>query len=501
MTVLAERAVVDDQDRGGAAAAAPAVDPDRGTAGVVLAALLALGACAGSALGLTPVVLLAYPAAALLVALTLLFRGRTSSYLVLVVVLWLVSHEVRRVVDWQSVYHPFSPITTAGPLVSLAGLPFALAARRAVQRDVRTLMTVALVVLGYGLAVGVVRNGAVPAVADLLTLAGPVATGLWVLAVPQDDARLRSVLRSTALWALALLGTYTVVQFLVLPAWDQAWLVESGVGSLGRPFPGEFRAFGTLSTTGPLGQTLAVLLLLAVAERRSRLQVPAMVVGLVGLGVTLVRAGWIGTVLGIAVMLYLGRARAGRLVAIVAVLLVGLVLVGGPIYTAISTRAAETATEGTQDQSLQARLAFQAQVAPQTLSDPVGDGMGSTGLATDLSVDQQSSSSDFRTFDSGLFETLTRYGVLAGGALLVSLSTAVVCIVRRARHGTVFDAACAAAIVALSVNLVFTDTARAVYGVLLWTLIGLQGRPWTWPRGEEPALPATAGTTGTAGTG
>ena len=451
------------------------VSPDTGAVGALLGAVLVLGSVAASLLGLGQLVLVAYPLVAVGLALFLLLRGRWYSYLAYAVIVWLTSHGVRRFVDWQTVYHSFSTLTITGALVSLAALPWALSGRRPAFRDVRTVMVVGLVVVTYGLLLGMVRNGALPALADFLSLAGPLVLGLFVLAVPGDDARLRRVVQSVALWGTALLGTYAIVQFLVLPPWDEAWIIDSEVSSIGQAQPGSFRAFATLSTTGPLGQILAAFLLLLVAERRTARQLPVALVGLVALGITLVRAGWIGLVLGVLVLGYLGRARAYRLVGVIALLLVMLVPFGGPIYEAVSERAASTAEAGTEDTSFKARLEFQAQVAPETLSDPVGDGMGATGVATDLS--ETAGETEFRNFDSGLFETLTRYGILAGGALLCSVIGAVVCILRRARGSSLFDAACAAAILGLACGLVFTDTLRATYGAVIWLLIAMQGRP------------------------
>jgi putative inorganic carbon (HCO3(-)) transporter len=450
--------------------------PDTGRTGIVLAGTLVTSAIVACLAGAASIVHFAYPAVAITVAMGLLLRARWYSYLAFTIIMWLLSHEMRRIVDWQTTYHEFSPVSITGSVVSLLALPWALRARRHAYRDVAAVMTVALVVLAYGFVLGVLRNGPAPALADVLYLVAPLATGLFVLTVPADDYRLRRVVEGIALWGTALLGTYAIVQFLLLPPWDEAWIVDSQVGNLGNAAPGEFRAFSTVSTTGPLGQVLAAFLLLLLCQRRLGRQLPIAAVGLVALGITLVRAGWVGLAIGVVVLMWLGRARVWRLVALVALMLLALISVGGPIYDSVSARASETAEAGAADTSLVARLSFQAEVAPQTLSDPIGDGMGATGVSTDV-AEGELANERFRNFDSGLFETLTRYGVLAGSAMLAMVFWTCARIMGRARSGTIFDAACAAAIAALTVGLLFTDTLRALYGVVLWTLIGVQGRP------------------------
>lgn len=111
---------------------------------------------------------------------------------------------------------------------------------------------------------------------DIFYLIGPLTTGLFVLKVIEDDEQLRRIIRSVAIWGAMLMGGYGIIQFLILPPWDKAWLVGSAVTNLGNPTPGDFRTFSTLSTTGPLGQVLAALLLIAVAEKRIPRQFLAM---------------------------------------------------------------------------------------------------------------------------------------------------------------------------------------------------------------------------------
>lgn len=447
----------------------------QGTVGARAGLLLFVGSIALCLVKGAGVVQYAYPLLTAGLAVTYLLRREWLPYLAFTVVTWLLAPELRRIADWQSSYHSQSLISLAPSIVSLLALPWALRGRRRVYRDVAGLVVVTLLVMVYGFAIGVLTNGTAAALVDILYLTAPMVTGVFVLMVVPDDVSIASMLRALAFWGCLGLGAYGLLQFLVLPPWDLRWLIDSAVSNLGDPAPGQFRVFSTLSTTGPLGQVLAGLLLLLVAEPRFRRQLVAGGFGLVALGATLVRAGWIGLALGMAALLLMGRSRVVRMGAVVMLLLAGLVIVGGPVLDRVSARASRTASSNTEDISLNARIEFQSEIAPKVLSDPVGLGMGSTGRAVDVG---SSAFTDpkYHNFDSGIFETLTRYGAVGGLAVLVAMTVACAGVLRRARRGSLLDAATAAALLALMTGMVFTDTNRGAYGLLTWLLLGAAGR-------------------------
>ena len=448
---------------------------DRGVTGVLLAAGLCLGTAVLS-LGAAGPMQLAFPLVAVLAALWLLVSRRPHAYLALTLSLWLVAPLVRRIVDWQSSYHEFSVITATPALVSLLAVPWVLGARRRLHRDVAVLFGVVGVVLTYAFAVGVLRNGLVAAAADAPLIIAPFMLGLFVLTVPEDSDRVRALLPALAAYGAIVLGGYAVVQFLVMPPWDAEWMVDSGVGNLGRPEPGEARAFGTLGTASYLGQVLAAMLLVVVAERRVPLQLLALGTGLAGLGVTQSRQGWLVLVVGVVVLLVLGRVRVWRLVGIGAGLFVVLAALGSPVVEQVSDRIEETRTEGAYDDSLMARYAFQTAVAPQVLGDFDGAGLGATGRAALVSGGSHLTTPQYVSFDSGVFESLVRYGSVAGLVLLGTLAAVGVSVTIRSRRGTLLDAVVAAGIIAMTFGMLFQDTQRGVFGVMLWTLLAVAGR-------------------------
>ncbi|MEI2779546.1 MAG: O-antigen ligase family protein [Tetrasphaera sp.] len=448
---------------------------DTGGLGAALGLCWVVAACVATLGGAARLMLVGFPLGAALIALGLLALRRWNAYLAFAIVMWLTTNEVRRFVDWKSVYHEQNPILLTATVVSILSLPWGLLYRRRVRKEIYNLVSVVMAVGAYGLLVGIVRNGFLPAIADSLYLLGPLSLGLFVLKVMTDDEALRRVLRGTAVWGCLGLGAYGLIQFLVLPPWDLAWMLGSEISSIGAPRPGEFRTFSTLTTTGPLGQVLAALLLILVSERRVPRQFIAAAVGMVCLGTTLVRAGWIGLALGMVLLFVLGRTKILRMGAVLAALLAGLIVLGGPIIGRMAERANNTTSQTTEDISLQKRIEFQTRIAPTVLSDPIGLGFGATGRVSNLNA-SDFTDPHFRNFDSGIFETLARFGVIAGLLYLGAIITATAKAVRRARRTELTDTCLAAAALALTFGIIFTDTSQAIYGMVLWLCLATLGR-------------------------
>lgn len=62
------------------------------------------------------------------------------------------------------------------------------------------------------------------------------------------------------------LALYGLGQFLILPEWDRAWMVASGLQSIGHATAGEVRVFGTAESPGPFAAFLGVCAVVAGAK-------------------------------------------------------------------------------------------------------------------------------------------------------------------------------------------------------------------------------------------
>lgn len=429
--------------------------------------LLALG-------GASRVVELLLPLVAVAVGARLL-AGRPAAYLELVLWLWLLTPFARRVVDLGTGYTSVSPVLLAPPLASLVALAPVLSRSRPVPPALRAYFAVSLPVLGYGTAVGVVENGAGPALVALLGWLAPLALGMWVAGRGPDDRELRDVVTRVAVWGSLVTGAYAVVQFLVLPRWDAFWMQNAGLNSIGNPAPLEVRVFSTLNSPGPYATTAAALLTVALGAR-SRGRMPALVAGGVGLALSLVRAAWGAFVLAALVLgLRSGSKVLSRVVLGLGVPLVVLSSVGGPLQKAVVSRFQSSTQAGTSDESFVDRVAFYGRTLPAVLSDVVGHGLGAVGTATKLS-NAQGQLGKNGNFDSGLLEHLYTFGVAAGLLLLGLLIGVVVATWRAAARRDGYAQACAAGAAAIAVQLVFVNVLLSVTGALFWVLVGCVAR-------------------------
>jgi hypothetical protein len=443
--------------------------PVSGTA--FAAALFVASAVAAFGAHIGVVVSVAYPAAAVLIAVTLLRRDR-SAYLVFVLWMWLLTPEVRRLTDYASGWNPNDSIMTAPGLATLVAVVPLLRQRYKGRMANAALLASAAVC--YGFAVGMLLAGPAAALSGLLYWLPPPILGLLMLGPSIDQRSLRVAINHVCVWGALITGLYGILQFLWLPAWDAQWMVNSAMTTIGSPIAQQVRVFSTLNSPGPFGMTMAALLV-GLAGSRSRLRMPAITLGGVALGLSLVRSGWVGFAFGILALLILGGSGNGRKVGIVLafVPIVAITLFGGTVTQTISHRFQNTTQAAASDDSLTARIQFHEKMVPRALSNPVGEGIGSTGVASTLAVgDAQSSVS----FDGAIPESLFALGGLVGAAYLAALTAAVAFALRTARsHAS--SAPPAAAAFALAMQAFFGNPFVSVGGVFLFAFLATAVRP------------------------
>lgn len=415
--------------------------------------------------------------------------------------LWVLAPGVRRVVDLSSGYHENSVVLLAPPLVALLGAaavvlrrPPALPDRRVLRLALRVAV---LAASGGAVALLVGRAPVALALAGVQVLS-PLALGL-VAALAVEPARRLEVLDRFATGVGLLVGGYGVVQFLVAPAWDVAWLraVDDVAESFGRPFPLEIRVFSTVNDPGSLAVVLTFALLWLLVRRRAGLLGQlALVVGTGCLGLTLVRSSWIALAVALVVVVLRGWVRPGRLVLAVAASAVLLTL-AGTVAQPVVERFTGSVDSGASDGSFQARLTFGASQLAPALQSPVGEGLGSTGTAVrrDSGGDQR-----FANTDSGYLEALRTWGGPLGVVLIFSILSAVLALswrVAPAARGA------AAFLVTVPVQLVFSGVWTGTPGVMTWVCLAALAGPavqpsWRTLRGRRRATsPDTSETLGT----
>jgi hypothetical protein len=319
-----------------------------------------------------------------------------------------------------------------------------------------------------GAAVAVIAGTAVTLVlrgsfeVSSLFFAGLIVVPL-MLAISLSTGRMPPVwdVVSSAIPALAVLaGTYGIIQFFFLPAWDRAWMITSRLTSIGAPLPMQVRVFGASESPGPyalfLGLAITLCLAKAVVEPRLLRRTAWVGVGayiLFPLLLSGVRSTLIGIVVS-AVLLTLIRARGLTRLVFLAFLVGGYALLQAVVgrFGAGSSILTSDRYSGfsTQDDSFVARIDLLRSVG-NPLSYIVGD--PSAGNADNLYV-----------------SVLIRYGFVAAVALLALVTVLVVSAIRRLAAG--HSETVALSVIFIAVNSLFGPIFDALFGIVIGVVFG-----------------------------
>ena len=387
--------------------------------------------------------------------------------------LWFVTPEVRRLAEYQGEgFNPENPMMLA-PYVVI-GFAFFTLLRHLPKVVLAKYFPFYLVLLGifYGELVGVYRGGWQAPFYDLLTWMFPVVFAFYLTVHWHNYPHFRQVIQRTFVWGVLAIGLYALIQFYYLPDWDRAWMLKVSMASLGNPEPLEVRVFSTLNSPGPFALIMMAGLLLILSSR-GLLRWPAAGVGYTSFLLSLVRSAWGGWIVGLLfIIAQRGRFRPRLLVTLTVVgLLAWPLLTVGPVAEVVNERL-ETISNIEEDKSAQERQAFYSNFAQNAFFNPVGQGLGSTGLATKLGTDTQALEN--LNFDSGLMNIPF---VLGWPGSLLYLG-GLVWLLRNALRGEaarldLFAAANQGIMVALLFQLLFGNSLIGLPGVVFWSSLGL----------------------------
>ena len=441
------------------------------------------------------IVELLFPATALLVGAVLYLRHPTL-YIGFTWWLWFLTPEVRRLVDYQIGWNPISPVMIAPYLVAgLTGLTLLRCLPQLLQRPAFFPFVLVLMGLNYGYMIGLVRAGLFPATYGLLTWIVPVVFGFHVAVRWQQYPLYRDALQRVFLWGMLAMGIYGIVQFYVVPPWDAYWMEAVSMTPFGLPEPFKIRVWSTMNSPGPLAFVMMAGLLFAFAAK-GPLRVIAGVPAAVAFLLSLVRAAWLGWAIG-AIFLGLhvrGWQRMKVLAAgVVLALLSTPLLLLEPVADTLTERFGSLQDLG-EDQSYTERLTLYRDMVLVSLTNVVGQGIGSTNLATKLANDGDLGK--FGIIDSGVLEIMFVLGwpgtILVGGGVcwLVSLAFA-----RGSPASDLAPHAARAVVLAAVAMQLSANTLVGLEGMVLWTFLGLllsarmfHRKPTALPRGAPPGI-------------
>jgi len=403
------------------------------------------------------------------IAAAILFRYHRAIYFAFTWWLWLFAPEVRRLADYQSVYHDVSPIIITPLLVTgLAVAPFFSAPRALLGRRMAPFMALALV-YAVSFVIGAVSNGPLPACYDFANNLLPLLFGLLLMLDEPRHAENRRALIGAMMPGLLLVSLYGMYQFYDFPAWDQFWLTASKFGSAGLGEADQVRLFGTLNSPGPYGFVLMASLVFALVSRGAMRNL-AGAFGVPALGLSLVRTAWGGGAMALLFIMLFARGRLQLRVIIacmtVAVLATPLLMVA-PVEAALTKRLA-TFNNIQQDGSYQSRAYLYQNFTASAFSEPIGIGFGGNGAGTKLAETSTNG------FDSGFLQIPYQFGWVFGAlfcwALIVLMLRALAAALRRDDNIRIAAAGMFLTMIALNAA---APMFAGVLGVITWGSLGI----------------------------
>ena len=347
-----------------------------------------------------------------------LFLARSTWLIDYLVWVTALNRGIRRVVDWsQSAFSPLSPISLTPLMIS--GLVFLLVVQDyggfpAYFRKICLIFGAALAV---AFTVGLVRNQ-LAAVYALAEYVAPLAIMGRAAAMNGNERILDRWIRTIG-WAAVVVSAYGWYQFYTIPPWDAFWVRAVGFeGYLGQLRPTEMTVFSTMNERGPLAGFLAFAVIPMIVSRRWR-NVGGWISVLFILStilLTFVRSALI--TVGLAAVLFPLLNRGKNTLRVV--MMLSLIALFGtfalqrlPSSEKIGKRVSSIGSI-TKDGSFQGRMEIMDYGIGAVLSNPIGSGLGSTGLAGRVKTGQVEAGATIG--DNGYFAVLFQFGWI-GSAL------------------------------------------------------------------------------------
>jgi putative inorganic carbon (HCO3(-)) transporter len=316
---------------------------------------------------------------------------------------------IRRLLDWNDLQYDARPISSLTPLIITFLMLLVVAINyQNLSKQVRNQSLILVGVLLFGCLLGV-RNG-ISMIYSFLEYLAPLAVLNFAIWIEVDYRLFWRWLRTLSVLA-SFMAVYAWFQWVEMPPWDAFWIEQSGMWtSMGVVQSYRTAAFGTLESRGPFAWFMATVAIPMILMSRGRNIFAWLGVALI---VSAILSSTVRSAFGIivlAIVAYIltrGIAKSLNLVFALGAILGVLVVIRqfAPETEFIFNRL-ESVSDITNDSSFQGRVG-QAQIGFGTaITNPVGFGLGSSGLAA-LVTGQASIA-----FDNGYLEILTTFGAI-----------------------------------------------------------------------------------------
>lgn len=326
--------------------------------------------------------------------------------------------------------------------------------------------------IAYGFVVGGLSNSKTGVIQDAFGWTSPMCFAFYVYAQRDKVRVLLDSFRANMMYGLLVMSLYGLYQYFVLTPWDAAWMVSSGLGSIGTPEPMGVRVFSTMNTPQPFADYLiAGLMLLAVSPKRIRILI--MPLAVVVLALTMSRSSWIAGAVGFVMLTFTLSVRQRIQMVILLLACVGAFVVAlqVPSINEIMVKRFDTFKDLKQDGSLQDRVAAQQQAITSFQDSPFGLGLGvdasHAGLGSTYGVPRPI----FNTGDNGLEQIFLSFGWFGSFVYIVGLAGAVTTALRVSSVPEITP------LKAILISIICESPMMGVFpgasGFLIWTSIGL----------------------------
>lgn len=352
-----------------------------------------------------------------------LYAVRSSwliDYLVWVTVL---NRGLRRYVDWLSgAFNPLSPVSLTPLVVSGLICLFVLRDAGKFPRYLKRIFGFFAVALAIGFVVGIVRNQ-LAAVYALAEYVAPLSIMGCAALAKGNEKILDRWIRSIG-WAAVVASLYGWYQYYTIPPWDAFWVTSVGLGGyLGNLRPTEMTVFSTMSERGILAGFLASAVIPMVVSKRWRNPTGWISVTIIlsTILLTFVRTALITVAMAVILFPLLNRGKKSfRIILLLGVVAVfGNFVVGQMPGAKKITRRLQTLGEVTKDSSFQGRILIAADGFSWLARNPIGTGLGSTGLSGRVNTGKIDAGAAIG--DNGYLEVLFSFGILGGAVFFYAL--------------------------------------------------------------------------------
>ena len=415
-------------------------------------------------------------------AVLLAFRYIRSSpfaYVTLTLWFWSLAPLARRLIDFYDGFKVVNVVLVTPEALCLFMVWDILTSKVLLRRREAAVASLAVIAIGYGLIVSMVRGDLLPGAVAASDWICPVAYYLYFVAHADRIEEAEGLFQYFVPLNLSVVAIYGLYQYANPLPWDVRWVIDSGMTSVGIPIPYSLKPFSTLNSPGICAVWLAAFILLSLHFRKL-LTLAALPAALLLLSLTLVRSVTAGTVLGFLIAMLLGRGamvKAGMVLLLTIVVAAASITLFVPSSLETVLKRFDTVNHLEDDQSARDRTALYASAPSWIAAHPLGVGIGAVGRGAVAAEDDSMVS-----IDSGPIAIYLSLGWVAGSLYLVSaLGIAALSLKAAVDSRSAAALVLAAIAVSGSAIILFTNII-GVQGVLIWlsagyaTAIDMRGR-------------------------